>query len=62
MLKTTALVDTDSQAMLNVRCTTKKRQDTHLAILAANKVYDWMELREKIPEEGVRTLIKNREI
>ena len=29
-LKTTALVDTSSQAILDVHCTTEKRHDTHL--------------------------------
>jgi len=72
-LKTTALVDTESQAILDVHCTTKKRHDTQLgwqvarrnagdlASLAADKGYDWMELRDKLREEGVRPLIKHRE-
>ncbi|QLH81684.1 IS5 family transposase [Halosimplex pelagicum] len=72
-LKTTALVDTESHAILDVHCTTEKRHDTQLgwqvarrnagdlASLAADKGYDWMELREKLREEGVRPLIKHRE-
>jgi IS5 family transposase len=72
-LKTTALVDTETQAILDVHCTTEKRHDTQfgwqvarvaagdLASLAADKGYDWMELREKLREEGVRPLIKHRE-
>jgi len=72
-LKTTALVDTESQAILDVHCTTEKRHDTQLgwqvalrnagdlASLAAGKGYDWMDLREKLREEGVRLLIKHRE-
>ncbi|GCF16280.1 IS5/IS1182 family transposase [Haloarcula mannanilytica] len=72
-LKTTALVDTESQAILDVHCTTKKRHDTQLgwqvarrnagdlASLAADKGYDWMDLRDKLREEGVRPLIKHRE-
>ncbi|WP_284011778.1 IS5 family transposase [Haloarcula pelagica] len=72
-LKATALVDTESQAILDVHCTTKKRHDTQLgwqvarrnagdlASLAADKGYDWMDLREKLREEGVRPLIKHRE-
>ncbi|MBX0325675.1 IS5 family transposase [Halomicroarcula sp. F13] len=72
-LKTTALVDTESQAILDVHCTTEKRHDTqlgwqvarrnadNLASLAADKGYDWMELRDKLHEEGVRPLIKHRE-
>src|SRR6056297_2932985 len=71
-LKTTALVDTSSQAILDVHCTTKKHHDTQLGwqvarrnagdltSLAADKGYDWMELREKLREEGVRPLIKHR--
>ena len=72
-LKTTALVDTDSQAVLDVHCTTEKRHDTQLGwqlarrnagelhSLAADKGYDWQQLREKLREEGVRPLIKHRE-
>ncbi|WP_313684522.1 IS5 family transposase [Halobellus marinus] len=72
-LKTTALVDTESHAILDVHCTTEKRHDTQLgwqvarrnagdlASLAADKGYDWMELREKLREDGVRPLIKHRE-
>jgi len=57
-LKATALVDTESQAILDVHCTTEKRHDTQLgwqvarrnaddlASLAADKGYDWMDLRE----------------
>ncbi|SDY35822.1 IS5 family transposase [Halobellus clavatus] len=72
-LKTTALVDTESQAILDVHCTTEKRHDTQLgwqvacrnagdlASLAADKGYDWMELREKLREEDVRPLMKHRE-
>jgi len=71
-LKTTALVDTQTQAVLDVHCTTEKRHDTQagnspaaatgeIASLAADKGYDWMQLREKLREEGVRPLIKHRE-
>ncbi len=72
-LKATALVDTESRAILDVHCTTEKRHDTQLgwqvarrnagdlASLAADKGYDWMDLREKLREEGVRPLIKHRE-
>ena len=72
-LKTTALVDTASQAILDVHCTTEKRHDTHLGwqlacrnagelrSLAADKGYDWQQLRDKLREEGVRPLIKHRE-
>lgn len=57
-LKATALVDTQTQAVLDVHCTTEKTHDLHS--LAADKGYDWMQLREKLREEGVRPLIKHR--
>src|SRR6056297_3044726 len=72
-LKTTALVDTASQAVLDVHCTTEKRHDTQLGwqlarrnagelhSLAADKGYDWQRLRDKLREEDVRPLIKHRE-
>ncbi|MDQ2052644.1 IS5 family transposase [Natronolimnohabitans sp. A-GB9] len=72
-LKTTALVDTASQAVLDVHCTTKKRHDTQIGwqlarrnsgelhSLAADKGYDWQQLRDKLREKGVRPLIKHRE-
>ena len=71
--KTTALVDTASQAVLDVHCTIKKCHDTQIGwqlarrnsgelhSLAADKGYDWQELRDKLREEDVRPLIKNRE-
>jgi hypothetical protein len=71
-LKTTALVDTETHAILDVHCSTDKPHNTQLgwqvarrntgdfASLAANKGYDWMKLREKLREEGVRPLIKHR--
>ncbi|MEY7851744.1 IS5 family transposase [Natrarchaeobius sp. A-rgal3] len=72
-LKTTALVDTASQAVLDVHCTTEKRHDTQIGwqlarrnagelhSLAADKGYDWQRLRDKLREEDVRPLIKHRE-
>lgn len=72
-LKTTALVDTKTQAVLDVHCTTEKRHDTQIgwqlalrnageiASLAADKGYDWQQLRDKLREEGMRPLIKHRE-
>ncbi|ELZ01572.1 putative transposase [Natrialba aegyptia DSM 13077] len=72
-LKTTALVDTETQAVLDVHCTSKKRHDTHLGwqlalrnagelhSLAADKGYDWQQLRERLREKGIRPLIKHRE-
>ncbi len=58
-LKTTALVNTESQAILDVHCTTEKRHDTQIGwqlarrnvgelhSLAADKGYDWQQLRDK---------------
>jgi len=72
-LKTTALVDTKTQAVLDVHCTTEKRHDTQIgwqlalcnageiASLAADKGYDWQRLREKLRQKDVRPLIKHRE-
>ncbi len=72
-LKTTALVATDSQAVLDVHCTTEKRHNTQsgwqlarrnadeIASLAADEGYDWQRLREKLREKDVRPLIKHRE-
>jgi len=71
-LKATALVDTESQAVLDVHCTTEKTHDTQLGwqvacrnagdlhSLTADKGCDWMDLREKLREEDVRPLIKHR--
>jgi IS5 family transposase len=71
-LKTTALIDTASQAILDIHCTTSKRHDTQigwqvarrntgdLRSLAADKGYDWMALRENLREADVRPLIKHR--
>jgi len=72
-LKTTALIDTETQAVIDVHCTTKKRHDTQLGwqvalrnagdlhSLAGDKGYDWMALREKLRDNGVRPLLKHRE-
>lgn len=72
-LKATALVDTETQAILDVYCTTEKRHNTQfgrqlarrnagdLASPAADKGYDWIGLRKKLREEDVRPLIKHRE-
>lgn len=72
-LKMTALVDTETQAVLDVQCTTGKTHDTQLGwqvarrnagdltSLAADKGHDRMESRENLREEGVRPLIKDRE-
>jgi IS5 family transposase len=71
-LKTTTLIDTATQAILDVHCTTSKKHDTKigkqvalrnagdLRTLAADKGYDWMALRERLREKDVRPLIKHR--
>jgi IS5 family transposase len=58
-LKTTALVDTETRAILDIDYTTKKHHDTQLgwqvarrnaseiASLAADNGYDWMESHKK---------------
>jgi len=57
-LKTTALVDTKTQAVLDVHYTTEKSTTRRSA---GNKGYDWQRLREKLREEDVRPLTKHRE-
>ncbi len=71
-LKATAHVDTQTHAVFEVHCTNEKTHDTQLGwqvacrnagdlhSLAADKGYDWMQLHEKLREEGVRPLIKHR--
>jgi IS5 family transposase len=72
-LKVTKLVDTDSQAILDVHCsTTREGSDADLAeqiarrnagdlqSLAADKGYDKQALREGLRDLGVRPLIKHR--
>jgi IS5 family transposase len=71
-LEATAHVDTETQAILDVHCSTGKPHDTQLGwqvarrnagdltSLAADKGYDWLELSENLREEGVRPLIKHR--
>jgi IS5 family transposase len=72
-IKTAAFVDTETQGVLDVHCTTEKRHDTHLGwqlarrnacelhSLAADNGYDWQQIREKLREGSVRPLIKHRE-
>ncbi len=67
-LKVTTLVDTETQAVLNARCTTGKPHNTQpgwqithrnvddLTSLAADNVYDWKQSREKLREEDVRLI------
>jgi len=58
---------------MDLHCTTKKRHDTQLGwrvvlwntgdlhSLPGDKGYDWMALREKLRDNGVRPLLKHRE-
>ena len=72
-LEATKLVDTQSQAILDVHCTTTKRGSDaevckqiarrnagDLRILAADKGYDCNWLREDLRELGLRPVIKHR--
>jgi len=72
-LKVTKLVDTDSQAVLDVHCSTNRegsdadlaeqiarRNAGDLRSLAADKGYDKQSLRESLRELGIRPLIKHR--
>jgi IS5 family transposase len=72
-LKVTKLVDTESQAVLDVHCsTTREGSDADLCeqiarrnagdlhTLAADKGYDKNALREALREMGIRPLIKHR--
>ena len=72
-LEATKLVDTQSQAILDVHCTTTKqgsdakvceqiarRNAGDLRTLAADKGYDKNVLRERLHELGIRPLIRHR--
>ena len=72
-LKVTKLVDTESQAVLDVHCSTTlegsdadlctqiaRRNAGDLQTLAADKGYDKKALRERLRELGIRPLIKHR--
>ena len=72
-LKVTKLVDTDSQAILDVHCSTTRegsdadlceqiarRNAGDLRTLAADKGYDKNALREALRDLGIRPLIKHR--
>jgi IS5 family transposase len=72
-LEATKLVDTDSQAILDVHCTTTKegsdaevcaklarRYAGELRVLVADKGYDCQWLRETLRDDGIRPLIKHR--
>jgi len=72
-IKTTALVDCDSTAILDVHCSMKQPHDTQvgrqvltrnleqLKTITADKSYDWDTLRHELREAGIRPVIKHRE-
>jgi len=72
-LKTTAVVDTETQAVLDAHCTTKRRHDTQIGLqvarvpagdlqsLTGDKGYDWQRIRDRLRSADVRPLIKHRE-
>ena len=72
-MKVTKLVDTETQAILDVHCTTTRegsdaevcaqlarRYAGELQTLAADKGYDSQPLRETLREMGIRPLVKHR--
>jgi IS5 family transposase len=72
-IKTTALVDCDSTAILDVHCSMKQPHDTQvgqqvlrrnleqLKTITADKSYDWDALRHELRDAGVRPVLKHRE-
>lgn len=60
-LKTTALVDTETQAILDVHCLTRKLHDTQLASLDADKVR-LDEITRKPPGRGRETADKTSDL
>jgi IS5 family transposase len=58
-LKVTKIAGTDSQAVLDVHCSTT-REGGDLRSLAADKGYDKQALRDALRERGIRPLIKHR--
>jgi IS5 family transposase len=72
-VKTTALIDCKTGAILDIHCSMKQPHDTQIAwqlltrnldklsVLTADKGYDWELLRRKLRSEGVKPVIKHRE-
>ena len=72
-IKTTALVDCDSTAIIDVHFSMKQPHDTQigrqvltrnlddLCTVVADKGYDWDALRHELRDAGVRPVIKHRE-
>jgi len=72
-VKTTALIDCKTGAILDIHCSMKQPHDVQIAwqlltrnrekltILTADKGYDWELLRQKLLSEDVKPVIKHRE-
>ena len=72
-VKTTALIDCETGAILDIHCSMKQPHDSQvgwqllkrnidkLTKVAADKGYDWELLRHKLRSEGVKPVIKYRE-
>jgi IS5 family transposase len=72
-VKTTAIVDFETGAILDIHCSVRQRHDTrigwqlllrnveNLETIIADKGYDWNLLRYRLHLEGVKTVIKHRE-
>ena len=72
-VKTTALIDCETGAILDIHCSMKQPHDSQIAwqmvkrnldkldILTADKGYDWWLLRHRLRAEGVKPVIKHRE-
>jgi len=72
-VKITALVDCDSGAVLDVHCSMNYPHDTQIGwqvlrrnldqlhTVAADKGFDWDDVRHKLRSEGIRPVIKHRE-
>ncbi len=72
-VKTTALIDCETGAIIDIHCSMKQPHDSQIAwqvvtrnidtlnVLTADKGYDWELLRNKLRAEGVKPMIKYRE-
>jgi len=72
-VKSTALIDCKTGAILDIHCSMKQPHDTQIGwqllkrnldkvtILTADKGYDWWLFRQKLRAEGVKPVIKHRE-
>ena len=72
-VKTTALIDCKTGAILDIHCSMKQPHDTQIGwqvlkrnlekvtVLTADKGYDWWLFRQKLHAEGIKPVIKHRE-